>query len=110
MRFSVTEERDIPAAAQGIAEAFASIVMPYLLRVSDLRSAYALLSSTDPKDWFHCPILGARCMRALAAGNILADRTEVDRLITDCEARLSAQDDPYFPDFRRLAAAITATQ
>ncbi len=40
-----------------------------------------------PKDWLHCPLLGARVLRAVAAGYLLGRTDELKELVDRCGER-----------------------
>jgi hypothetical protein len=105
LRWTVSELDDVAAVAEQIAGAFKKIGLPYLSAHSDVESAYRVLASTAPEDRLHSPILGARCMRAVAAAHVLG-RSELDQLIQRCEAQLIHEDDLYLPAFRALSESL----
>ncbi len=101
----MSELDDVAAVAEQIAGAFKKIGLPYLSAHSDAESAYRVLASTAPEDRLYSPILGARCMRAIAAAHVL-ERSELDQLIQRCEAQLIHEDDLYLPEFRALSESL----
>lgn len=106
LRWSVSEPSDIPLAVANVLAAFEKIGLPYLEAYSKVEAAYRALASPDPKDWVHSPILGARCMRAVAAAHLLGGKRDLDELIRRCEARLAEEDGLYLSDFRALLESL----
>lgn len=106
MRWTVSELDDVAAVAEQIAGAFEKIGVPYLSAHSDVESAYRVLASTAPEDRLHSPILGARCMRTVAAAHVLGRSRELDQLIQRCETQLIHEDDLYLPEFRALSESL----
>ena len=106
LRWNVSELNDIPTVVDYIAKAFERVGLRYLSAHSDIESVYRVLSSTDPKDRVHSPILGARCMRAVVAAYVLERSNDLDLLIHRCEDQLSQEDDLYLPDFRALREGL----
>jgi hypothetical protein len=107
LRWTVTAVEDAAAVADQIVRAFEEIGLPYLSSHSDVVSAYRVLASTAAADRLHSPILGARCMRAIAAAYVLGRDSDLDQLIRRCEAQLTAEDDLYLPDFRALSENLS---
>lgn len=107
LRWTVAELDDAVAVADQIVDAFEKIGLPYLSSHSDIESAYRVLASTAPEDRVHSPILGARCMRAIAAAYALGRDSDLGQLIRRCEAQLTAEDDLYLPDFRALSERLS---
>jgi hypothetical protein len=106
LRWGVSDASDILVAVDGIVAAFEKIGLPYLKANSNVNAAYRVLASLDPRDWVHSPILGARCMRAVAAAHILGLNSDLDQLIHRCQDRLSREDDLYVSDFRALCDSL----
>lgn len=105
LRWTVSEIDDVAAAAEQIAGAFEKIGLPFLSAHSDVESAYRVLVGATPEDRLYSPILGARCMRAVAAAHVLG-RSELNQLIQRCKAQLIHEDDLYLPDFRALSECL----
>jgi len=110
LRWTVALLDDVPLVAERIVEAFEKIGLPYLSSHSDVESAYRLLASAAPEDRVHSPILGARCMRAIAAAHVLGRGSDLSQLARRCEAQLATEEDLYLSDFRALTESLGLRQ
>jgi hypothetical protein len=105
LRWTLSGVDSVEAVAEEILAAFEQIGLPYLSNHSDAESAYRILTSTEIRDLLQSPILGARCMRAVAAAHLLG-RSELWPMILEFDAKLAAQNDLYLSDFRALAQSL----
>jgi hypothetical protein len=90
LRWVLASTDDLEATARSMLSTFASLGLPYLQRYSDPSVAYRLLSSMAPRDWMHCPIASARCLRAVALVHSLGRSEEIPALLHQCETVLKA--------------------
>lgn len=106
LRWTAANPDDIPLVVGSIVRKFEEIGLPYFSTYSDMEAVYRLLASNDPEDHVHSPILGARCMRAIAAAHLLGRSSELKELSHRCDAQLAEEDDLYLSDFRALRDSL----
>jgi hypothetical protein len=102
-RWTISNVEDIPNACEGVIETFQEIGLPFLQKYSDAAAAHRVLVSSKPSDFHLAPILGPRCMRAVASAYVTGRTNEIEALVRQCEAELLETEDLYLEDFRNLA-------
>ncbi|WP_263408414.1 hypothetical protein [Terriglobus tenax] len=105
-RWTISNVEDIPAACDGVIEAFRRVGLPFLQKHSDAAAAHRVLVSSEQADLLLAPVLGPRCMRAMASAYVTGNISEMDALLRRYEIELSETEDLYLEDFRSLAHGL----
>ncbi len=106
MRWSVKTAADVLPATNGIVAEFEKYGLPYLERVSSMRSAFELLTSPGEESWIHSPIHSVRAKRVLAMAKILGMGDRLAPIASEYERFLEELKDFGAADFKRFAARI----
>ncbi|MCP4303729.1 MAG: hypothetical protein GY788_02385 [bacterium] len=108
LRWGVAKMEDVPRVADEIVEAYVRIGEPYIVKYSDLKVAYELMSRDDQVAWIQCPFHGERAKRAVAAAHILGE-VELDKLIRKKEEFLIEMNDFGLDEFTQFASKLRST-
>ena len=104
-RWTVANFDDIPSVCDEIQRTFERIGLPFLTSHSNISAAFRVLVGSRQRDHLLAPILGPRCMRAVASAYVTG-AVELDALIAQYEAELLDSRDLYLEDFRALCRGI----
>ena len=104
-RWTVATFDDIPGVCDEVQKTFERVGLPFLTSHSNISAAFRVLVGSRKRDHLLAPILGPRCMRAVASAYITG-AADLDALIAQYEAELLDSQDLYLEDFRALCRGI----